>query len=159
MTRTIQVINAGYAIVDDADYEATTTRTWRAAKRRGLIYVASYSPGSVFLHRFILGSIPKGMVVDHIDGDGLNNRRTNLRICRQSENSKNRTGVATNPSGFKGVSWKASGCNKWRARIMVERKEIILGVFLNKDDAARAYDEAAMAYFGEFARLNFPAAA
>lgn len=93
--------------------------------------------------------------IDHVDGDVTNNRISNLRAATPSENGGNSTRSKNNKSGFKGVSWvKSQG--KWSAYIKHNRKRIHLGRFYHLEDAARAYDRAALQHFGEFARLNFP---
>ena len=104
------------------------------------------------MHRWIVFGGKEGSGVDHSDGDKLNNRRGNLRKATQSQNSKNTLLAKNNTSGFKGVSKTAEG--RWRARITVERKEIHLGVFDTKADAAAAYDAAALQLHGEFASPN-----
>lgn len=106
----------------------------------------------VYLHRLIAGA-RKGEVVDHINGNSLDNRKANLRICTKAENSRNRKLGPTNKSGFKGVSWEAH-TGKWRAKIGTDHKQITIGRFDTKEDAARAYNEAAIKYHGPFARLN-----
>lgn len=95
-----------------------------------------------------------GFWVDHINGDTLDNRRSNLRLCTVSGNNHNRMKSKNNTSGYKGVSWLKQN-QKWRAYIKVNSKDKHLGCYLDKEDAARAYDKAAKEYFGEFARLNF----
>ncbi len=103
-----------------------------------------------------LVKVPDGMVVDHINHDGMDNRRANLRPATYSQNlyhRKNRSGAKY--SKYKGVSWKKHN-RKWEARIGFEKKEIHLGYFRSEIDAARAYDRAAKKYHGEFASLNFP---
>jgi len=105
------------------------------------------------LHRFLLGAKP-GEHCDHINGDGLDNRMTNLRICTHSENIMNKRAQG-GTSTFKGVH--AYGCkSKWRVRIMVNGKRKHVGCFDDEQEAARAYDTSAIQHFGEFARLNFP---
>jgi HNH endonuclease len=102
------------------------------------------------LHRIVMKA-PKGMVVDHIDGDGLNNRKSNLRICLNKNNVKNscsRKGV----SSFKGVCKTVSG--KWRSYIAPDRKQIHLGIYTDEIEAAKAYNKAALKYFGKYALLN-----
>jgi hypothetical protein len=105
------------------------------------------------LHRLILGD-PQGYVVDHINGDKLDNRKYNLRICTEQQNRHNSAGQKNSKSGYKGVSWH-SGKNKWESSIRVDNKLLFLGNFLNIEEAALAYDTAAKTYFKEFARLNF----
>jgi len=109
------------------------------------------------IHSLIMET-PKGMVVDHINADPLDNRRCNLRICTNAENSRNNTLSKTNSIGLKGVqSAKANGSAKpHRARIKHNYQEIQLGTFVTKEEAAIAYDQKALELFGEFANLNYP---
>lgn len=111
------------------------------------------------LHRVIL-DVPDGATIDHVNGDPLDNRRQNLRVCSNRENSLNAARSARNTSGFKGVSW-ARRQRRWRACIAAgalredgTRRNLHLGYFLAAADAARAYDAAARQHFGEFARCN-----
>jgi hypothetical protein len=101
------------------------------------------------LHTFLTG----WGIVDHRNGDGLDNRRANLRPASVSENAMNRGLAANNTSGFKGVSRKR---NRWQAAIKLDGNTRYLGMFATPEEAARAYDAAAREFFGEFARLNFP---
>lgn len=104
------------------------------------------------MHREIMRA-PKGTQVDHEDGDGLNNRRRNLRFSTFSQNNHNRGPYKRNTSGFKGVSWSSSK-KRWEAHIQVAGKHLHLGRFRNKLDAAKAYEVAAKKYLGEFARTK-----
>lgn len=104
-----------------------------------------------FLHKLIMKA-PKGMVVDHINGDTLDNRRENLRICSQLENSWNRKTNSNNIFGLKGVNYhKKSG--KYRARISVANKRISLGLFKTPEDAFEAYKIASKIYHKEFSNV------
>jgi hypothetical protein len=108
------------------------------------------------MHRQITGAAA-GLVVDHIDNDGLNNRRSNLRICTIKQNSRN----SRSPGGasrYKGVS-RDKRHKKWRVKIICNGKRISVGYFANEIKAALAYDEHAKELFGEYAYLNFPDAA
>ena len=106
------------------------------------------------MHRFIMK--PKSNeYVDHINGDKLDNRKENLRICTKKENQRNQKVRKDNTSGYKGVALMAG--KYWRAYITSGgSRQKHLGNFKTKEEAARAYDEKAKEYFGEFARLNFP---
>jgi len=99
---------------------------------------------------------PKGVVVDHINGDSLDCRRANMRICTNVENVRNSRKRSDNTSGYKGVSIdKETRLKKrWRAYINYKGKRMCLGRHMTKEDAAKAYNVAAKKYFGEFARLN-----
>ena len=103
-------------------------------------------------HRVILGA-PKGMMVDHINGDTLDNRRANLRLCSRTQNNWNRRMDRTNRSGFKGVSW-CRQTKRWKAQISVSGHKRGLGYFEDKLDAARAYDAAANEDHPGFALTN-----
>ncbi len=104
----------------------------------------------VRMHHFVLPLV-KGYMIDHINGNGLDNRKENLRLVTKSQNMMNRGVQRNTSSGYKGVS-KHQG--KWRAYIVKDRKQIHLGVFEDIQDAARAYNMGAMEHHGEYARLN-----
>ena len=106
---------------------------------------------SIRLHRFILDA-PNNMHVDHIDGNPLNNQKENLRLCTHQQNSYNRKKrVCTNKTKYKGVT---KNKYKFEASIGYNGKRIYLGLFSTQEEAAAKYNEAALKYFGEFARLN-----
>ncbi len=155
---TIKLSTPGYvALIDLTDLEVVSRFKWHADKTKWGPYARAYVPGSdnkkVSLHRLILDA-PKGVQVDHINGDGLDCRRSNLRLATQQQNNGNRA-KTTNPtsSRFKGVD-RHHGA--WRARIRSNGRQWTLGHFDREGDAARAYDAAAEEFFGEFARFNFP---
>ncbi|WP_049780588.1 Cro/CI family transcriptional regulator [Nitrosococcus halophilus] len=150
----IPLTKGRYALIDADDYERLVNYRWHVS---ALGYAVTWilkdgQKAKEYMHRMIL-QVPKGFVTDHINGDLLDNRKINLRICSQQENSRNQRGSRNNPSGFKGVSLK-SDTGKWRARIMVDRKEINLGCFESAEEAAEAYNAAARKHFGDYARLN-----
>jgi hypothetical protein len=159
-----------FAIVDDEDYENVCQWKWRAKIIEGKMYVVrsvntKLGPGSrknpnvktetVSLHRFLL-SPSAGMVVDHINGNPLDNRRENLRVCSTMENVRNRMkGAKTTSSKYKGVYWnKHKGAWVAKIRVTGRHSQMDLGKFRCEEDAARAYNAAAVKYHGEFARLN-----
>lgn len=106
------------------------------------------------MHRLIMDP-PKGMEVDHKDGNTTNCQRSNLRVCTRQENVKNTSKRSHNTSGYKGVSWFKPN-KKWGVHIGFDKNKLFLGLFKDKIEAAKAYDEAARKYHGEFAKLNFP---
>lgn len=108
------------------------------------------------MHRMLLGVTDHRVEIDHIDGDGLNNRRANLRTATRAQNARNMM-KSRGRSRFKGVDFHKL-TNKWRARIVVNYVERFIGLFGAEEAAARAYDQAARKAFGKFARLNFPEA-
>lgn len=117
-------------------------------------YATTYISGKLVpLHRLLL-TASSGYDVDHVNGNGLDNTRENLRLCSRTENLRNKRGYKNTSSKYKGVYLLSSGM--WRAKIGLGSKNSKhLGVFTLEEDAARAYDAAALFYFGEFARLNF----
>ena len=142
------------AKLDDDDFIKYAHLRWFISDQ-GYVKHSTYRDGKfsqVRLHRLILNA-PKDIFVDHINGDKLDNRKSNLRLCSNAENMRNRNAPVNNTSGYKGVSWMKTKM-KWRARIKVFYKEIWLGLFNSKEDAAKAYNIAAQKKFGRFANLN-----
>lgn len=105
------------------------------------------------LHRFVMGYYDNDKVVDHINRNRLDNRKDNLRIATYQQNTSNRSIQSNNVSDVPGVSWRKDR-NKWRAYIMVNKKQISLGLFNKKEDAIKARKEGELKYFGEFAPIN-----
>ena len=124
--------------------------TWRL-RNRGYVYRKHHGK-EIWLHNEIMHP-PEGYVVDHINGNPLDNTRDNLRICTQLDNMKNLKLNIRNTSGVKGVNWRKD-IQKWRAFIQVEGKFISLGTYTNKEDAIKARKEAEVKYFGEFRRKD-----
>jgi len=155
---TIKTSQGTEATVDKKFVKEFNTYKWQQ-HRCGYIYRDVYTGGGranskikkVWMHREVVGEIPEGLVVDHIDGVKSNNCRENLRICTPSQNSANAKLSKKSTSGYKGVSKQPYG---WIARIGHENKRLFLGSFKDKHDAGEAYNEAAKRLFGEFAKLN-----
>lgn len=156
--RTIPLTRGLEAIVDAADYEALSAIKWHAHGCRGVFYAANGGGGQgrTFMHR-LLCDAPVGLQVDHINGNPLDNRRSNLRLCVDRQNRWNRGARATSASGIKGVML-CRRTGRWAAVITAYRKRHYLGSYVDQAEAARAYDAAALRLHGEFARLNFPEA-
>ncbi len=151
--------------VDNRDYAWLSGFKWCAYRRSNTVArfyaVRSTSKfGIVYMHRMILG-LGRGdhRESDHINGNGLDNRRNNLRICNHSENLRNLTAKKHSKTGFKGVFFyqrRPTHSPKWISEIRVNGKTTRLGsYFTSPEDAAKAYDEAAIRLHGEFAKLNF----
>ena len=144
-------------IVDDDVYQWASKLKWHAAHYRGSWRAqrkvkVDGKQRTELLHRIIIGTV--GKETDHIDGDGLNNQRSNLRVCTHGQNMRNRKVQCNNQSGVKGVTFEKNS-NKWQTRICIEDQRIYLGTFTCLEDAAKAYDAAAVKYHGQFARTNF----
>jgi hypothetical protein len=151
-----------YALVDAADHDVVAGYRWRVLNgHNGKLYACTMVAGlCVYMHRLV-ALTPDGYETDHINGNGLDNRRVNLRSATPSQNSANmwkprRPDLSQHSSRYKGVSWDKSR-RKWQAKITVAQRCRSLGRYDRDDDAARAYDAAALAAWGEFAWLNFPA--
>jgi hypothetical protein len=139
LAATVRLSNGGEALVDQCDYERVqASGRWFKVKKDGFYYVARNFKENerTYLHRFITDA-PKGLVVDHINGDTLDNRRSNLRIVAHQNNMRNQAGPQkNNTSGILGVSWhKQRG--KWNARIGHNGSKIHLGLFDNLEDATK----------------------
>jgi hypothetical protein len=157
----IRLSQGKIALVDDEDYERINKHKWAALKKPNTYYARRTLSGGfpeqrhIKMHREIMGLLSAdGMVVDHINGNGLDNRKINLRVCTQFQNMRNVPKQPGKSSIYKGVYWRKER-HKWQVRIKINGKRIRLGHFDDEIKAARIYDEAANKYFGEFARLNF----
>lgn len=154
----------GTILIDDEDWPIASTYKWSAFQsysksKRPLTFYAGKQvkrdgkKTTIYLHRLLVGAQP-GQQVDHVNKNGLDNRRANLRICNQSQNNAN-AAWRVGASGFRGVY---SAGPRWRAAIQVNGLTYRLGHFDCRFEAAKAYDAAARAHFGHFATLNFPEA-
>tara|TARA_R110000796_G_scaffold167182_1_gene283992 strand:- start:431 stop:967 length:537 start_codon:yes stop_codon:yes gene_type:complete len=151
-------LTQGYeAIIDAADVPLVDGFNWHAAVQEHAVYACNIDrsgekPRAIYLHRLIIGA-PKGIRVDHLNGDGLYNRIDNLRLATAAQNSQNRRINVSSTSGLKGVSFeKRSG--KWVARIGVNHKSNFLGYFNSAQDAYGAYCVASEKFHGEFGRTS-----
>lgn len=151
MTRIIPLTQGKQTFVDDEDFDYLSQWKWYYHKG----YAARHEKGSnkkIFMHR-VIANTPPGMETDHIDCDKLMNCKSNLRICSTFQNQWHRRLDKDNISGYKGITLRRYG--RWQARIYVMEKCIHLGYFGSSEEAAQAYDQAAVIYFGEFAKTNF----
>jgi len=157
--RLIKLTQGQYAIVDQQDFETLNQSKWCAAKDYDTFYAIRYARinnknTTIKMHRQIMNA-KENEIVDHHDKNGLNNTRENLRIATAAQNNANsKRGMNRGKSKYKGVC-RDEKCGKWRAGIKCQGKHIHLGMFEDEKQAARAYDEAAKKYHGEFAVLNF----
>lgn len=150
----IPLSNGSFTLIDIDNFDVVCTHRWHLNKKdRSTSYAASVIDGEkIKLHQLLLGKID-GFIVDHINGDGLDNRRSNLRLVTQSQNHMNQKKRKDGTSPFKGVGWdKIKG--KWRAFIRKDGFQITIGHFNSEEEAALAYDQKAKKLFGEFARTN-----
>jgi hypothetical protein len=162
MTKEIQLTQGKVTLVDDADYDYLTQWKWYVIFDGSNWYAmrSIHSPETknkkttIYMHRVIVGA-KKIDVVDHCDGNSLNNQRSNLRLCNAQQNRWNQGPAPTNRSGYKGVYWEKK-IQKYVATIRLSNKRTYLGSYTDPVLAARAYDKKAKEVHGEFARLNFP---
>jgi len=143
--------NNMFAFIDKEDFEKIALYKWtftKANKHYGRVK----SNTGLFLHRLIMNA-PQNLEVDHINGDTLDNRKSNLRLVSRKHNQKNMTLSRRSKSGYKGVSWHKKA-KKWQAHLMSDGIRIYLGLYLFKEDAAKAYNIASLAHHGEFGKLN-----
>ncbi len=177
--RLIPLTQGKVAIVDAEDYDWLIQYKWHTNKKTSGFYAATHKGAKlIYMHRLIMQNCPrpnrsshsatknstlrtqhypcrigKGIVVDHIDGNSLNNTKANLRICTNAQNHYNQR-PRGGSSKYKGVSWYKT-TKKWSAAIEKNNKQFHLGCFNNEKDAAMAYDAKAKELFGDFAYLNF----
>jgi hypothetical protein len=156
MPKELPLTQGKIAIVDDGDFLEVSRWKWTwTPNQRGDGYAARWERHGkrrikIYLHRFLMDAEP-GQQVDHVNGDSMDNRRANLRVCTAMQNYANRRCTTGATSRYRGV-YRDRRRGRWCARV----SDAWLGSFDSEEAAARAYDTAAVKRFGEFARLNFP---
>ena len=155
----VKVFNTDfYLLIDNDDFDRVKKHRWYKVKTNNKVYFKTYIDRKlVSIHRFILGINDSSIQVDHIDGNTSNNQKSNLRVCNAEENARNRRVSNKSRKRKKGVYFCKIKDKKYiYAKIIVNGKVFYLGYFKTINEAAKAYDEEAKKYFGEFAWLNFP---
>lgn len=159
MTKEIELTQGQYALVDDEDFDYLNQWKWFAAYDPSpKSYYAVYTQYgkerkiNIRMHR-VITNCPDGYEVDHINGNTLDNRRCNLRICIKRDNQKNKKIYKNNTSGYKGVSWSKAN-KKWIASIKINGCQKYLGLYSTPEKAHEAYKAAALKYHGEFANFG-----
>lgn len=157
----IKLTQGMFAMVDDDDFEKLNNFKWFAHKSGNAFYAETrigdgYKKQKVLkMHRFIMNLNKEKLVVDHRDMNGLNNTKENLRVCTRSQNAMNKKSQQGSFSKYKGVSYHKRN-KKFQAEITINSKKKYIGNYHKDVDAAIAYDNKAVEFFGEFAVLNFP---
>lgn len=148
--KSIELTRGMVALVDDEDFDRVNSMSWHAQKGKHTYYARTgKNNGGLSMQQAVLNA--PGVLIDHKNGNGLDNRKVNLRRCNSSQNSGNTRKHTDGASRFKGVHFhKRRG--RWCA--MIRHKHI--GLYDTEEDAAVAYDKEAAKVFGEFARMNFP---
>lgn len=147
----IQLTQNKYALVDDEDFDELNQHKWCCGKNKYTYYVMrkdSKLKKVIYMHRVIMNQ-QHNLHVDHINRNGLDNRKENLRVCTKTQNLGNSKIRKDSTSGIKGISWHKRD-KKWGSRININGKLKHLGYFSDKFDAKHAYTKAAKEYFGEF---------
>lgn len=163
--KTIPLTQGYFAKVDDEDYEELARYRWFVSrdKDRKVEYLRvcrnqslGYGKRTTKVMSRILMKATKGMFVDHINGDPLDNQKSNLRVCSVGENCQNRRTNYNSESGYRGVvrNWYGESKNLWVAQIYLNKKKKQIGSFVTKEEAAVAYNNYAIKLYGKFAKLN-----
>ena len=159
LMKEIQLTQGKVALVDDEDFEYLNQWKWYVNKWNSGFYavrnvrINKKYVGYVSMHRLLTNNEDKILITDHINGNTLDNRKSNLRICNYSQNNSNRKIHINNKCGYKGVRFIIKS-NKYQAGIWHNKKFYYLGLFTDPAQAGKAYNEAAIKYHGAFAKLN-----
>lgn len=145
----IELTQGKHTMVDDEDYEWLSCYKWCTSNHSGTDYVINSK--LEYMHRLILCP-PYGMVCDHINHDGLDNQKENIRVCTSSENQINKKPQLGFTSKYKGVYWHIR--NKWASLIKINQRGYHCGLYINEEDAALVYNLYAITIFGKYAYLN-----
>ncbi len=156
-------VNKGkyFAMVSIFDYDYLRKWNWHrsacgyAERKASVVERANGSPSHIKTHRQLLGLTDPNIFGDHKDGDGLNNRRKNIRISDHSQNCSNKKSEKNSSSKYLGVSWHKQR-QKWHVNLTHNKKYVYVGLFTCEIEAAKAYDKKAIELHGEFTRPNFP---
>lgn len=153
-TRLIPLTQGKYAMVDAGDFKYLSRYKWHAVKGNSTYYaVRTQGRRSIRMHRMIMKA-PKDMLVDHINHDGLNNTRANLRLCTKTQNAQNQRPRKKTSSRYKGVHYDKKA-KAYYAKITHKGKRYTIGKFKDEVEAAKAYDKEAKKLFGQYACVNF----
>jgi hypothetical protein len=155
MSKLIELTRGLFATVDDEDFELLCRHEWYSSPCGGKMYASRSNwkkkPSTIRMHRVITNAAP-GQYVDHINGNTLDNRRANLRLCTQSQNLMNKRKMSNNTSGVSGVTWDKSK-GKWQVTIRANFKNHFIGRYDTIAEATKARHEAVRRLHGEFAKL------
>jgi len=154
----IALTQGKFALVDDEDFEELNKFKWHTHKGGNTYYATKNmringKQKTIRMHRLIMGVTDRKIQIDHKYGNGLDNRKINLRVCTRSENQRNQKKILNTSSIYKGVCWDKE-YHKWMAGLGYNGRSIKIGRFINEKDAAKAYNLKATELFGDFARLN-----
>lgn len=148
-----------FTLVDDEDFEYLSQWKWKATKIKNSYYATRSVHkkegkfSTMFIHRIVLNVTDRNILIDHRDGNPLNNQKNNLRPANKSENAANQKARSGCTSKYLGVSWHKP-LNKWKVNLQKDKVNRHIGYFASEQDAALAYNNAAKIFHGEFANLN-----
>ena len=154
-TASVKLTKGKFSIIDKEDIPLVEGHLWNEDGGYAVRSGKKYGNGKQRMHRVILGLTDKSMIADHINNNGLDNRKLNLRSCSRNQNAKNRSAKKNGASKYLGVSFRKKVTDRWVAHIYINGKNKNLGSYDTQEEAAIAYDKMAKIIHGEFANLNF----